>query len=156
LSTLLLLESTISSRPVEIFLKNVKIKHSKIRAFVQPPPALQPIFYPCRQLCTRPWVGISISFQSLFHFRTTIIQKTILLGEEETWESGRRREKDNGVLGFGNVSEALRTCMVHTCTLVRSGFNSSKCLYRTIPLLCIFKRVSMNILLTASTGRVTN
>jgi hypothetical protein len=42
----------------------------------------------------------------LFHFRTTIIQKTILLGEEETWESGRRREEGSTVLGFGNVSEA--------------------------------------------------
>jgi len=45
------------------------------------------------------------------------------------------------VLGFGNVSEALRTCKVHT--LVRSGFNSSKCLYWTIPPICIFQRVSM-------------
>jgi hypothetical protein len=48
------------------------------------------------------------------------------LGEEETWESGRRREEDNTVLGFGNVSEELRTCMVHT--VVGSGFNSSKCI----------------------------
>jgi len=64
-----------------------------------------------------------------------------LLGAEETWESGRRREEDNTVLGFGNVSEALRTCVVHT--VVRSGFNSRQCLYWTIPLLCIFQRVSV-------------
>jgi len=48
------------------------------------------------------------------------------LGEEETCESGRRREEDNTVLGFGNVSEALRTYMVRT--VVGLGFNSSKCI----------------------------
>jgi hypothetical protein len=63
----------------------------------------------------------------LFHFTATIIQKTVLVSEEETWESGRRTEEDNRVLGFGNVSEALRTYMVHI--IVRSGFISSKCLY---------------------------
>jgi hypothetical protein len=46
-------------------------------------------------VCTRPWAGVCISFQPLFHFRATIIQKTILLGKEETWESGRRREEDS-------------------------------------------------------------